>query len=116
MNILVISPGYPGEIGYFSRGLAATGAKVFGLGDQPRSSLPAEVQDTLTAHLHAPNLWDLDSTTQRVWHEAHTNGIRFDRVECLWEPGMMLAAKLREVLSVPDSAWPRRTRSATRRR
>ncbi|MDH3626827.1 MAG: ATP-grasp domain-containing protein [Acidobacteriota bacterium] len=101
MNVLVVSPGYPGEVGYFTRGLAATGARVFGIGDQPRSALAEEVQDCLTAHLHVPNLWDLDQTAQRVTHEAHSNGIRFHRIECLWEPGMMLAAKLREVLGVP---------------
>ena len=28
-------------------------------------------------------------------------GERIDRVECLWEPGMILAARLREALGVP---------------
>jgi len=34
MRILFISPGYPSEMPYFCRGLAAVGADVVGLGDQ----------------------------------------------------------------------------------
>ena len=38
MNVLVISPGYPTEINYFTRGLAVQGARVFGIGDQAERS------------------------------------------------------------------------------
>ncbi len=40
MNVLVIQPGFPAEIPYFVRGLAQSGVRVLGVGDQPKTSLP----------------------------------------------------------------------------
>ena len=40
MNIVMISPGYPAEMAYFTRALATVGANVIGVGDQPQSALP----------------------------------------------------------------------------
>jgi len=34
MNVVMISPGYPAEMAFFARGLAAAGATVIGVGDQ----------------------------------------------------------------------------------
>jgi len=99
MNVLMISPGYPGEMPYFARGLAAVGARVFGLGDQHESALPEIARHAVTAHLSVPDLWDEPRVVQRVLHE--TRHVRIDRVECLWEPAMFLAARLREALGVP---------------
>jgi len=101
MNVLMISPGYPGEMPRFTTALAAQGARVFGLGDQPGSSLPDEVRHALVAHLQVNDLWDEQAVVHRVCHEAAEAGIRFDRVECLWEPAMFLAARLREALGAP---------------
>jgi len=101
MNVLMISPAYPGEMPRFTRALAAQGARVFGLGDQPGSSLPAEVRQALVAHLQVSDLWDEHAVVRRVLHEASEAGTRFDRVECLWEPAMFLAARLREALGAP---------------
>jgi hypothetical protein len=97
----MISPGYPGEMPAFTGGLAAQGARVFGLGDQPGSSLPETLRGRLVAHLQVPDLWDERAVVQRVQHEAAEAGVRFDRVECLWEPAMFLAARLREALGLP---------------
>jgi len=99
VNVLMVSPGYPGEMPHFTRGLTAAGATVFGLGDQPSASLPAGVREALTAHMQVPDLWDEHAVTHRVREEAAKVGI--DRVECLWEPAMILAARLREALNVP---------------
>ena len=44
-NVVMISPGYPIEMAYFTRGLAAVGATVIGLGDQPRDALPAPARE-----------------------------------------------------------------------
>ena len=99
MNVLMISPGYPGEMPHFTRGLAAAGARVFGLGDQPAEALPARVREVLTAHLGVPDLWDEAAVVERVRREA--DRVRIDRVECLWEPAMILAARLREALGLP---------------
>jgi DNA-binding MurR/RpiR family transcriptional regulator len=47
MNIVMISPGYPVEMAYFTRALAAVGATVIGLGDQPPSALPEPAREAL---------------------------------------------------------------------
>ncbi len=99
MNVLLISPGYPGEMPHFTRALAKVGAAVFGLGDQPKQVLPEGVRGVLAGHLQVPDLWDEAAVVARVAHEAA--GLRFDRVECLWEPAMLLAARLRERLGCP---------------
>lgn len=99
LNVLMISPGYPAEMPLFTRGLARVGARVIGLGDQPAGALPQIAREHLAHHLQVPSLWDEQAVVrevQRFSHQAH-----IDRVECLWEPGMILAAKLREALGVP---------------
>ena len=40
MNIVMLSPGYPAEMAYFTRALAGVGARVIGVGDQPPHALP----------------------------------------------------------------------------
>ncbi len=99
MNILIISPGYPADMPQFTRGLAEVGATVLGVGDQPAGSLPDLVRKSLSAYLQVSSLW----AEQRVAQElrAWLKGRRLDRIECLWEPGMLLAAQLREALGVP---------------
>lgn len=99
MNVLLISPGYPAEMPLFTRGLAEVGARVLGVGDQPKEALSEDLARSLSAYLSVRNLWDEDATvaTIRDWVKGHT----IDRVECLWEPGMILAAKVREALGVP---------------
>ena len=99
MNVLMVSPGFPGEMPHFTRGLATMGARVFGLGDQPDHALPQEARSALTAHLHVPSLWDEEAVIAAVQREAQR--VRIDRVECLWEPAMILAARLREALGLP---------------
>ena len=41
----MISPGYPQEMAYFTRGLAAVGARVIGVGDQSRDQLPGPARE-----------------------------------------------------------------------
>ena len=99
MNVLLISPGFPAEMPLFTRGLAEVGARVYGIGDTPRGALDPEVARCLTDYLRIEGLWDEAQTVPAV--QKWVDGGRVDRVECLWEPGMMLAARLREALSVP---------------
>lgn len=96
MNVLFLSPQYPVEMQDFTRGLAEVGANVVGVGDTPRAALSAKVKPYLADYLEVP-LFDGD----RVVHEVRRSGIRFDRVECLWEPFVELAARLREEFDVP---------------
>lgn len=98
MYVLMISPGYPVEIPYFTRALAWAGARVLGVSDQPEGALPPEASRHLAAYLHVPSLQDEDAVVEAVKH--WTSPVRVDRVECLWEPGMLLAARIREALGV----------------
>lgn len=99
MNVLMISPGFPAEMPGYAEGLARMGARVFGLGDQPGAALPERARRAVTAHMQVPDLWDEAAVVERVLHE--TRHVHIDRVECLWEPAMLLAARLREALRVP---------------
>ncbi len=99
MNVLMFSPGYPPEMPFFCRGLVECGARVLGIGDTPRVALPSMTQAALSDHLQVRNLFDEETVLQAVRHWAQA--VRIDRVECLWEPGMILAAKIREALGVP---------------
>lgn len=101
MNVLMLSPGYPDEMVWFTEGLAAVGARVFGVGEAPPGSLPKRSADALTAYLQVRSLWHEEDAVAAIVAEARAQSIRFDRVECLWEPLMILAARLREALDVP---------------
>jgi hypothetical protein len=97
-TVLMISPGYPAEMPQFTRGLAEVGATVLGVGDQAPAALPELVRRSLAGYLQVRSLWDAPAVLGelRRWLAGRT----LDRVECLWEPGMLLAAELREGLGV----------------
>ena len=99
MNILMISPGYPAEMALFARGLAAVGASVIGVGDQSTSRLPPVARDALAHYEQVASLADEAAVTAVVG--ALARQVRIERVECLWEPYMILAARLREALDLP---------------
>jgi formate-dependent phosphoribosylglycinamide formyltransferase (GAR transformylase) len=99
MNVLMISPGYPAEMAFFTRGLAAAGASVIGVGDQPVPALPDIARDALAHYIGVGSLAAEDAVAATVRELARQ--VRIDRVECLWEPYMLLAARLREELGLP---------------
>ncbi len=99
MKVLFISPHYPDEMQDFTRGLAEVGAQIYGVGDTPRSSLPAKVQKHLRDYLQIPGLFDEDDALRRI--VAAGRALEVDRVECMWEPCVVLAARVREALGVP---------------
>lgn len=99
MNVLMIAPGYPGEMPYFCRGLTRQGAKVYGLSDVPEAELPAMTREHLSGYLRVPDLTREDAVVRVV--KAGVGPHRIERVVCLWEPGVVLAAKLREALGAP---------------
>ncbi|HEX4954384.1 MAG TPA: ATP-grasp domain-containing protein [Thermoanaerobaculia bacterium] len=99
MKVLLISPGYPGEMPNFARGLAEVGAEVLGVGDQAPGAIPEPARSSLSAYLQVRNLWAEQAVAEQVrdWLGSQVP----DRVECLWEPGVLLAAGLRETLGLP---------------
>ncbi len=98
MNVLMIAPGYPDEMPLFCRGLSSFGASVFGISDVPVGNLPAVTRQHLSGYLQTSMLNQEDAVVREV--TAHWGGMTFDRVICLWEPGVVLAAKLRAALGV----------------
>lgn len=98
-NVVMISPGYPSEMPFFTRALAQAGARVLGVSDQPEHELPSPAREHLAAYLKVDALRDEEDViaAARRW----TEGTHVDRVICLWEPGVLMAARLRELLSAP---------------
>ena len=105
VRVLFLSPGYPSEMPEFVRGLAEVGAEVVGVGDQPSSILPPVTRKALSDYLRVRSLWEEQALVDelRRWLGNRT----VDRIECLWEPGMLLAARLREALGVPGLSYER---------
>jgi biotin carboxylase len=99
MNVLMISPGYPAEMALFTRGLATAGSAVIGLGDQAAAALPPEAQGAVTHYVQVGSLADSEHVGSLV--RTLAKHVQIDRVECLWEPYMILAAQLREQLGLP---------------
>src|SRR5579862_6568550 len=98
-RVLMISPGYPAEMALFTRGLAQAGADVIGLGDQAQSNLPEAAKPALAHYVQVGSLANGDQVAATVRDLARQ--VRIDQVECLWEPYMVLAARLREELGLP---------------
>jgi biotin carboxylase len=99
VSVLMISPGYPAEMAFFTRGLAEAGASVIGLGDQSPDALPPAARQALAHYVQVSSLAADDhvaATVRELGWRA-----RIDMVECLWEPYMVLAARLREELGLP---------------
>ena len=98
MNVVMLSPGYPAEMAFFTRGLAAVGARVIGVGDQPPLALPSAAREAL-AHYEHVSLSD-EAAVLTALHGVARHA-RIDQVECLWEPYMILAARIREAFGLP---------------
>jgi biotin carboxylase len=97
MNVLMLAPGYPAQMPLFARALSWQGAAVFGLSDVPPHELPQMAREALAGYLQAPLLDEARTVAMvRAWRPVP----RFDRVICMWEPGVILAARLREALEV----------------
>lgn len=97
MRVVMFSPGFPVEQAYFTRALAQAGAEVIGVGDQPVQALPPEAREHLVHYQQAP-LGRGEEVLAAV--EELGRRTRIDRVECLWEPYVLLAAMARERLGL----------------
>jgi hypothetical protein len=82
---------------YFTRALAAVGATVIGIGDQPPHALPEAARGVL-AHYEHVSLTDEGAVLAAL--RGLSRHVRIDQVECLWEPYMLLAARIREELGL----------------
>ena len=82
----------------FTEALAEFGAEVIGIGDTPPALLPPSIRRCLRDYIPVRSLWDEEAVVKTVTEASAARGV--DRIECLWEPGVLLAAKLRERLGV----------------
>jgi biotin carboxylase len=98
-NVLLLGCAYPTELTYFTRGVARVGARVFGVDQPPESHLPPMTRESLTGYLQVASLLDDQAVVDAVRRWA--GPITFDHIESLWEPTVLLAARLREALGVP---------------
>lgn len=98
MNVIFLSPSYPPEMNEYVRGLAEVGATVIGVGDGPAGMLPPKTKRYLSHYLQAPQLFDEAALVETVVSWAR--GKNIDRIECLWEPLMIAAARIREKLGI----------------
>ena len=99
MRVAFLSPQFPAEMPEFTRGLAEVGAEVVGVGDVPVEAIPQRVRRYLSAYVQVPRLLDAASTLRHAVPELRR--LRVERVECLWEVGVDLAAELRLALDLP---------------
>lgn len=108
MNVIFIAPGYPDEMPFFVRGLSLHGGAVFGVSDVPEQDLPEMTRRHLSGYLRVPTLTDDDAVVRAVagWMRGRT----VDRVVCMWEPGIVLAARMREGLDAPGMTVPQAVR------
>lgn len=103
MIVIFIAPGYPAEMPWFVRGLATHGARVYGIGDQHEHELPAVAREHLAGYLRAPGIHaeGADLSMVKPW----MGDLKVDRVICLWEPGVLLAGRLRDLLKVKGMGY-----------
>ena len=99
MDVVFLSPGYPPEMAHYTRGLAEVGARVYGVGDSHPAGLPKEATEALHDYLQVPRITDEADVIARV--RRWLRGRNVDRVEALWEPLVLLAARMREAYDVP---------------
>jgi formate-dependent phosphoribosylglycinamide formyltransferase (GAR transformylase) len=99
VDVLFLGPGYPAEMPHFVHGLAEVGARVIGVGDQPLDAVPWMARQAM-AHYVRVESWADEDGVMRTVHEA-LRGRNVDLVETLWEPTVVVAARLRESIGAP---------------
>ena len=99
MDVVFLSPDYPTDLPLFVSGLAEVGASVIGVGDQHVDGLTERTKRALTTYLQVASWADEDAAFDSILGQLH--GRNVERVETLWEPLVMLAARLRERIGVP---------------
>lgn len=103
-TVLMLTPGFPGEMPLFTRALSMQGASVLGVANGPATDLPEIARRHLAGYLQVS---DLFTNTKSAIAQIRTwlGTQRVDRVCCLWEPGIELAAQIREALEVPGQSF-----------
>ncbi len=87
----------------YVRGLAQVGARVFGVGDTPKTALPRDIARYLHGYLAVPRIIDEGAVLNETarWLRGH----RVDRILTNWEPLILLAARMRERWGIPGMTY-----------
>ena len=112
MDVVYLSPDHPTDQPLFVSGLAEVGARVVGVGDQPVDRLTDRTRRALADYVRIDSWADEDGAMAAVL--GGLRGRNVDRVETLWEPTMLLAARLRERIGCRACRWSTPWRSGTR--
>ncbi len=99
MEVLFLSPDYPTDLPLFVSGLVEVGATVIGVGDQHFDGLSDRTKRNLTGYVQIESWSDEEAALVSILAQLQSRTI--DLVETLWEPTMVLAARLRERIGVP---------------
>lgn len=99
MRVLFLQPSFPQEMPRFVRGLVEVGAEVIGAGDGPAEALPPELRAMLAGWIRLPGYHDEEACLRAIQQSPLARGL--DRLESLWEPTVLLAARAREALGLP---------------
>ena len=99
MDVVFLSPDYPTDLPLFVSGLAEVGARVIGVGDQHVDALGERTKRALADYVQIGSWADEDAALEAIL--ARLRGRNVDLVETLWEPTMLLAARLRERIGAP---------------
>lgn len=103
-TVLMLTPGFPGEMPHFTRALDSHGASVLGIANGPAHDLPEMARRHLAGYLQVSDLFtNTPSAIEQI--QRWLAGRTVDRVCCLWEPGIELAAQIREALHVPGQSF-----------
>ncbi len=100
----MLAPGYPGEMPLFTRGLSLQGATVLGASNGPANELPELARRHLSDYIAIPDLFT-NAPSAIAQLQAWLGTRTLDRVCCLWEPGVEIAAQIREALGVPGQGY-----------
>lgn len=106
MRILFFSPAFPPEMPRFVRALSEAGVEVVGAAPEPEERLAPELRRHLAGYVRFAAEESESQAVERIRREAGA----IERVECLWEPGVLLAARLREALGLPGMGVEQATR------
>ena len=99
MNLIFISPHFPGTYWHFCAGAKANGVNVLGIADTPYDNLPQELKNSLTDYYQVSNLEDYSQMYRAVAWFAHKYG-KIDWIESNNEYWLEQDARLRTDFNV----------------
>lgn len=73
--------------------------RAIGVAEGSPNALPASVRSRLSGFVRVSSLFDENRALDEI--VAGVRGLQIDRVESLWEPCVVLAARVREALGIP---------------